>query len=517
MATSYAIDALDNYIREELPKTINESLPEIAPVYKYIEKSTLGVKRNDIGRDWEVEHLFATGIAGLIQSADVRGPSFYDRITAANAHIQSLVMDGSGLAIFPTATSAPHTTSLKRILTLGLSTGNFSIPVTWLTGDALQASQIRQVTRDIAAVGKNRALMEAISFFMSTDNALCQMDNTTVDGTSKKFNFTVKAGTGRTAFFRVGQMVDVYANNGGAPYFGGAGGDTGFKNATAADSAPWGSNYVPLLVSDVDYIGGTITVVSVNSTALDTGTIHGSAAIADDDWIVLANCGTTSGREMRTWGIEDWTKSSGQVMGGSGTPGHRLNPGLDLDTQSQFKSQVVAVSGPLTDTIMNGYIGGFLDAYPGASIDTILTTMGVTLKYLEQPGLANNRMFYDRTGKTLDMKGGWDDVTYSFNGRSLKWMTSNMVISQRLYALKLNNGNIKRYIPPRVGGSNAEIGAEVEFIAPLAGHSNIFKIAHSSSGATQAVLEAPFWEYHLVVPLDIRGVKLTGLTEATMG
>lgn len=513
MATSYAIDALDNYIREELPRTVNESLPEIAPVYKYIQRSTLGVKRNDIGRDWEVEHLFATGIAGLIQSADVRGPSFYDRVTAANAHIQSLVMDGSGLAIFPTATSAPHTTSLKRILTLGLSTGNFSIPVTWLSGDALQASQVRQVTRDIAAVGKNRALMEAISFFMSTDNALGQIDNYALDGSSKKITFTVKAGTGRTAFFRVGQMVDLYYNNSGTPNWGSTGG-THYANADGT-GAPWSSSYIPIIVSDVDYIGGTITVVSVDGTQIDGGTLQGSA-VADDDWVVMANCGTTSGREMRTWGIEDWTKSSGQVMGGSATLTNRLNPGLDLDSQSQFKSQVVAVNGPLTDTIMNGYVGGFLDAYPGASIDTIITTMGVTLKYLEQPELFNNRMFYDRTGKALDMKGGWDEVTYSFNGRPLRWMTSNMCISQRLYALKLNNGNIKRYVPPRVGGTSADIGAEVEFIAPLAGHTNIFKIAHASSGATQAVLEAPFWEFHLVVPLDIRGVKLTGLTEATM-
>lgn len=515
MAASYAISALDNYIREELPRTRTESLPEIAPVYKYIERSTLGVKRNDIGRDWEVEHLFATGIAGLIQSADVKGPSFYDREQTNYPFIQSLVMDGSGLAIFPTATSAPHTTSLKRILTLALTTGNFSIPVTWLSGDALQASQIRQVTTDIAAVGKNHALTEAISFFMSTDNALCQIDDYSLDSSNYYFTCTVKAGTGRTAFFRVGQMVDVMYNNSGTPNWGTAGGTNHANVATANATAPWGTGYIPLIVSDVDYIGGTVTITSCTAATIDGSSLTGSA-IADDDWIVMASCGTVSGREMRTWGIEDWTKSSGQVMGGSGTLGNRLNPGLDLDSQSQFKSQVAAVNGPLTDIIMNGYVGGFLDAYPGASIDTIITTMGVTLKYLEQPELYNNRMFYDRTGKALDVKGGWDDVSYSFNGRSLRWMTSNMCISQRFYALKLNNGNVKRYVPPRVGGSNSEIGAEVEFIAPLAGHSNIFKIAHSSGGATQAVLEAPFWEYHLVCPIDIRGVKLTGLTEATM-
>ena len=91
-----------------------------------------------------------------------------------------------------------------------------------------------------------------------------------------------------------------------------------------------------------------------------------------------------------------------------------------------------------------------------------------------------------------------------------------MCISGRLYGIKLNNGNIKRYIPPKVAGSDGRIGSEVEFLAPLGGSNSIFKIAHASSGASQALLEAPFWQYCLVCPIDVKGVKLTGLTEATM-
>jgi hypothetical protein len=189
---------------------------------------------------------------------------------------------------------------------------------------------------------------------------------------------------------------------------------------------------------------------------------------------------------------------------------------LDLTKYGQFKSKVVAVNGPLTDTVMNGYIGGFLDAFPGASIDTIITTMGVTLKYLEQPQLSNNRMFYDRQGKALDVKGGWDDVNYSFNGRVFRWMVSPMCISQRLYGVKLNNGNIKRYVPPKVGGTDARVGSEIEFLVPMAGGSSVFKIAHASTGAPLPLLEAPFWQYCLVCPVDVKGVKLTGLTEANM-
>jgi len=513
----YAMDALDNFIREELPATISESLPAIAPVYKYIESSSLGVKRNGIGRDWEVMHLFSTGVAGLIQSVDPRGALFDDNAT----YMQSRILDPSApaIAIFPSATATPHTTSLKRILTLGMTAGNFTIPTTWMSADALSTSQIKQVAQDIKAVGELRAITEAQSFFMSSDNVLARIDNyVSTNEATGSITFTVAPGSGRTSFFRVGMMVDILDHAGSGtsstPNFGTD------VNGTDVVNYSDGGTYIPLIVADVDYLSGVITLAHTGNAdgdlGLEAADLVGGVAISDDDFVVLRGCGTVSGREQKSWGLEDWMKSSGQIMGGSGTNTNRLWGGLDLDTQSQFKSQVKDVAGPLTDTVMNGYIGGFLDAYPGQTLDTLITTMGVTLKYIEQPGLYNNRMFYDRTGKTLDVAGGWDDVSYSFNGRKLRWITSPMCIAGRLYGIKMNNGNIKRYLPPKVAGSDGRIGSEVEFLAPLGGSTSIFKIAHASSGASQALLEAPFWQYCLVCPVDVKGVKLTSLTEATM-
>ena len=131
-------------------------------------------------------------------------------------------------------------------------------------------------------------------------------------------------------------------------------------------------------------------------------------------------------------------------------------------------------------------------------------------------GSNNNRLNYERQGKALALAGGWDEVTYSFNGKLMNWIISPMCISQRLYACKMANGNLTRYVPPAVGGTDARVGGDVEFLAPLAGHNSIFKVAHNSSGQSQAVLEAPFWQYCLLAPIDVRGVKLTGLTEAIM-
>jgi len=510
MAVTYAIDTLDNFLREELPSNIHESLPEIAPVYKYIQPTSMGVERKGIGRDWKVIHLYSTGLAGLIQNADPRGASMYNNAT----YTQSQVVN-AGIDVFPAATASPHALSLKRELTLQMTTGNFNIPVTWLSGDALSSSQIQQVVRDVKAVGENRALNEAQSFFMPSNNTLARIDNyDSTDEATGNVTFTVASGTGRTSFFRVGMMVDIldHASSGSSatPNFG-----TDVDGSDVKNYSDDGT-YIPLIVSDVDYYSGTVTLAHAGNADADLGLQAGDLigdAIEDDDFVVVRGCGTVEAREQRTWGIEDWMKSSGGIMGATAGGGAQ---GLDLDTYSQFKSKVVAVNGPLTDKVMNGYIGGYLDSFPGASLDTILTTMGVTLKYLEQPGLNNNRMFYDRQGKALDVRGGWEDVNYTFNGRTFRWMVSPMCITGTLYGFKLNSGNIKRYVPPKVGGTDSRVGGEIEFLAPLAGHTNVFKIAHSSSGASQALLEAPFWQYHMIAPIDVKGVKLTGLSESTM-
>jgi len=505
MAAEYAIEVLSDYIREELPTVVDECLPAISPVYKYIETTSMGVVRDRIGRNWQIEHTYATGLAGLIQSADVRGPAFLD----AADYTQNRVLDSSSanLTPFPNAIHAPHSASIQRILTLHKSTGNFSIPVAWIQADSLGASVHSKVTQDIKAVGQLRALTEAQSFFMGSSNALGQLLTYTGTGeASGYFTCTLDQTTGRTAFLRPGMLVDVYANNSGTPNWGSTGG-THHKNDTST-GAPWGTTYVPLIISDIDYTNGTIKVAAVRNTSLASGSI---TQIAIGDWLVLANCGTTSGREMKTWGLEDWIKSSGTIMGGSG--GTEV---LDLDTYSQFKSIVAAVNGPLTDSVLNKYVGGFLDAYTGTELDTFITTTGVTMKYLEQPTLSNNRMFYDRTGKALSVMGGWDDVGYSFNGKKFNWITSSMCLAGRLYAIKLGGGNLKKYVPPRIGGTDGRVGTDLEFLAPLGGSSGIFMVARSSTGAAMEVLEAPFWQYCLIAPEEVKGVKLTGLTESTL-
>jgi hypothetical protein len=203
-------------------------------------------------------------------------------------------------------------------------------------------------------------------------------------------------------------------------------------------------------------------------------------------------------------------KASGTILGGSAA-----DSGLDLDIYSFLKSQVKTVNASLTDDIINGYIGGYLDAYPGETLDTIVTTQGVQQQWLKQPGQYNNRQNYDRTGKAVSFRGGWANVSYEWGGRVYQWIVSPMQLSGQLNACKFKGNNLLRYGPPRIGGTDATMGPELEFLANLDGR-NVFMVARNSSGAPVDLLEAPFWYYELLAPKDPRGVVLKSLTEATL-
>ena len=78
-----AIDSVSNFLREELPRVMHESLPAVAPFFKDIVATSVGVRADEskIGRSWNVIHLYSAGIAGLIKYANPSGPAM---ITVGN-------------------------------------------------------------------------------------------------------------------------------------------------------------------------------------------------------------------------------------------------------------------------------------------------------------------------------------------------------------------------------------------------------------------------------------------------
>lgn len=520
-----AITALDNLVREELPQMITEAGPEIAPVFDKIKRTALGVKSQDgLGRGYKVIHLYETGVAGLIESADPLGPKM-DAITGTQTQLldQTAATLTSGLTIFPPATESPHVSDMKRELVLHKVVGTFSIPAAWKQAELLSAAQIKKVARDMKAVAKLKAIYEASSFFShsvvnstgGSNQVLGRVSAIAEVGSTNYIKVTLNEAYGRIANFRQGMRIDFVADSGGVLQEGTASTGEDVRNYE------WNAaSYCQCLITSVDYLGKAFTLKAINSvtgaqaTYDEGGTgdwVQSGYSVAADDWIVMAHTSRVSDRPQLSWGLNDWIKSSGYIMGGGSG-----SVALDLTTYPQFKSQVKAVNGPLTDDVINGYIGGYLDAYPGETLDTVITTQGVQLQWLKQPGLYNNRQNYERTGKAVSFKGGWSQISYEFAGRTYEWIMSPMCLSNTLYALKFGGDNIQRYSPPRLGGMEASMGPEIEFLAPLGGLNGVFMIARAASGAPQDLLEAPFWYYNLIAPSDPRAVKLTGLTEATM-
>ena len=524
-----AIDSLDNLVREELPRMITEIGPLIAPVFDKIKRTAIGVKSQEgIGRGFKVIHLYETGVAGLMESGDPLGPGM---ATIEGNQVQLLAQGtaASNLSIFPSAAQSPHTGDLKRELVLHKIVGNFSIPAIWKQADMLNAAQIKKVGRDMKAVAKLKAIYEASSFFSHSatndvsplpfqtqvlgrvSDSVAPADNSTW---AEYIDIYIDEAYGRISNFRKGMRIDVVATNGEILQAGTASDTTDVRNYSDTE-------YVMLVVVNVDFLAKKITLRPVNTVDGSLPTFSGgygasgttAFAGAANDWLVAATISryTAGSRPQFSWGINDWIKSSGTILGGAAE-----SQALDLDVYNQFKSQVIPVNGPLTDDVINGYIGGYLDAYPGETLDTVITTQGVQLKWLQQPGLYNNRQNYERTGKAVNFKGGWSNISYEFAGRTYEWIMSPMCLSKTLYACKFAGDNVRRYGPPRIGGLEASMGPELEFLAPLGGHNGVFMVSHSSSGSPQDLLEAPFWYYNLIAPVDPRGVKFTGLTEATM-
>jgi len=545
-----AISALDNLVREELPMMITEAGPQIAPVFDKIKRTALGVKRQEgVGRGYKVIHLYETGVAGLIESADPLGPTM-DSFTGTQTGLlnQAAGTLTSGLSIFPKATESPHTGDIKRQLTLHKVVGNFSIPAAWKQADLLNAAQIKKVARDMKAVAKLKAIYEASSFFShsvanSADGSsgtgsdakdyvtqvLGRVVSTAEVSSTNYIKVVINEAYGRIANFRQGMRIDFVANSeettGDVLQNVGSAG-VPKTDGTEVRNYAWGTTqYVQCIITSVDYLGKAFTLKAINSSTGAQATFNegttgdwnysGATLVAEGDWIVFAHTSryNSGSRPQFSWGLNDWIKASGYILGGSGT-----DAALCLTTYPQFKSQVKAVNGPLTDDVINGYIGGYLDAYPGETLDTVITTQGVQLKWLQQPGLYNNRQNYERTGKALSFKGGWSQIAYEFGGRSYEWIMSPMCLSKTLYAMKFGGDNIQRFSPPRLGGMEASMGPEIEFLAPLGGHNGVFMVAHDSAGtaAPMDLLESPFWYYNLIAPTDPRAVKLTGLSEATM-
>lgn len=506
------IDVLSEQVQDELPKTVHDSFRGLDSVYEYIENTSMDVKQADsanMGYKWQINHLFAGGsVAGRIQSANPEGMDVYTNTDYANDGIKIPDTSSSDATPFPSYSNMPHAGVIERTLQLHMNTGNFSFPVQWLQHDKLSATHVKQLAMDIKALGENRARAEAISFFnkKATDSSgnsypvMGQVAEVADSSTPTSNNLVITIKSGRINYFRRGMFLNIYSN------------DSGNIEPTESGLRNDDGSQILLMVTKVDYLNNQIHVAGFDTSGTRKDLSSGgdlSDDVAVDDWISWYHGAKSlvANRPLVTWGLEDWIADSGKIFGGA----------FSIDEQPHFASKIYSNSdSPLDETTLTKTVGSFIDSYGLSAPDSIITTWGVTLKFLQGPASNSftERVNYERNGKAQDVAAGFDDVGYKFNGRDMRWLISSLCLPNTLYSMNLRDGNIKRYVPPKLDKKGDDrVGNEIEFLNKAVNGGNIFKVAHSSSGGSMNMVEAPFWQYRLVAPIDVKACKITDITE----
>jgi len=510
---------LDPMIREELPTIAMESLPEIDPIYTKTIRTSQNVETDKIGRSWKVNHRFRTSVAGLVNPVSIHGGT---PLTETN---QTMVY--SALQSFPDPAQTPHMGTIMRSFPLACHHGNFGIPTYLLKPQSLNSCAYSDIADDMKTVGEYLAHLEAVSFYLNGNSGYKYLgyidtDDANLDwgmardGTTE-VHVTFTPQSSRIRWWKEGMSVDIYNN---------AAGTTLINMVSSARTQ--------MIVDKVDQVAGTVTITSVAGVDIyNGGGLDGNYIGEADQYVFLQDSNSTAAGggtvyKFGHYGVEDWILDSGTLFGGDATAWNRNEndptAAFSLANYPQFKSFVTSnLAGPLTDTVFIEKIGQYVEAY-GNKIDTLITTQKVINKYLAQASLGASRLNWDRTGKALNVQGGFNKIGFEWDGKSFDLLISPFCASGTLYGLKTKEGNLRRYVPPRsmsVGGisapgsgGNFDLDGEFEFIMAMKG-GGIFDMARAATTSRVIpMLEAPFQQFSQMAPIDVRGIKIAGITES---
>ncbi len=491
-------DSIQLTLEEKIVPTIFESLWELDPIYPMIARSYANVVRNQgIGRNWTILKTHVTGMSGGAKFTSVAGGN----VISGPKNFNVYDTPNAFQAIDETTAPAFVQTSVSLIE----HRGNFYLPHQIMRADQLNSSIGSVVAQNLKGVADILAQQEAATFY-STNTSTYQLadigvtatnvSDTSGDGSAMDFDVSGASASGRIHRFRQGMLVDIYNSAGTVKR------NVGFT----------------LGIDNVDPLAKTVTIRATDgstfqvATSLNGGVTYAGAG-GDNDIIVIKDSIGVAPNGIESF-IADGTTLTSWF-------------GIAVANYGQFKSYLpLPISGPLTDTVLNRHCAMFFESFPGRKMDCMLTTMGALIGYIDnldtgaQGGLTaqDGRMRYDRNGKALEIEAGWESFKYRFASRAMEIYTSTYVEPGVLYAGKIKNGGITRYVPPPIPGSkqDARFGAEVEFVAPIGGsggYQGIFKHAHNSTGATTDFIEAPFVRQWNCMPTQPNWMKLSGITE----
>jgi hypothetical protein len=495
-------DAVQLTLEQKIVPTIFESLWELDPVYPMIRRSSMNVVRNrGIGRGWQVLKTWVTGVAGGAKFMSAQGGNTLSGPLGFNMYDTP--------QSFQAVDEVTAPAFVQTNVTLIEHRGNFYLPHQILRADRLNASIGSVVAQNLKGVADLLAQQEAAIFYSSSSStgeladigdSSANVANKTSPAADTAVMIVDLSGTnasGRVHRFRPGMMVDLYDSTG-----------TTKRNV----------GYY-LVIDNVDPLDNKIHIRRVDGGTFQTSTTLGggvtyAGAGGDNDIIVIKDSVNQTPK-----GLESWIADGSTVTSFFG---------IDVRNYSQFRSYVPsALNAALTENLLNRHFAKFFESFPGQKIDTMLTTMGVLIGFIDnldtystavasQPG----RFRYDRNGMPLTVEAGWEAFRYRFASRSVEIFTSTYAANGTAYAGKIRGGGLTRYVPPPIPGAKVDsrFGTEVEFVAPIGGTGGmqgIFKHAHGTTGATTDFVEAPFVRQWNVMPgpQSKNWMKLTGITE----
>lgn len=486
---------------EVILQDLRDASVALDPFYLNMFTTSEGVQRTGFGRNFEVHHPLAVGVAAAVRwSTTPLGGTPTQSLTHPVVPVES------SLVAYPTLSEMALPGTLDMKIDLARCIGNLIIPVEWTKADVLPAVSGTVLENYFQRAAKNILLAELHSFYK------VQASPTTPKGIAVISAVIAEAaGTatwvvslGAISQFHEGMYVDVI------------------------DSADDETNHTGASVVVVDKVErvpqsgdtggyGRISVVRV-SGADDLQDVNPTDVIVrKGEFIPQADAGE-AGTPAGPLGPEDWmTASAGITLFG-----------LSTTDVPELKSIVIAVNGPFTNTVgikaMSRYTRSLgLDNLP----DTWVTSPGVTAAAVDN--LEGLRRFNLGSGGPLTFAQGYNvgAVPFTYNGKNMRWFDSPYFpsysafsdanpVGGRAWALKTAEGNLRRYVPATGRFSRpgeAPIPSEVEFMLS-GGPMGIFTPARSSStSGIVGAYEAPFDRWMARAPMHVPAILLTGLSE----
>jgi len=474
-------DAISDTLREELSPMLDESLFEVDPLMRKIERSSIGVERDAVGRNWQKVQTFITSLAGAIK-AEADSAINGDTLTYGGG-------DGDTAVIYGQSTTWPGITETvapgfaQRTITLKRWKGNIFLPLDVIRADRMDASIISVVAATMRQTARNVAI-QRFNNFLAADSkrAIVTVGSSITDGGTDDASVTCSIGsTDRIARIRNGMLVDIYE--------------------PSADYSK--RNQVALIVKWVDPINKTVCMEAAD------GSTTFAEQVATGDIVVLHD-GFASGTGYGPTNLRSWLTDSGTVFG------------INLANYPWFKSSVNSLSSQTpTEELFRKYLGQFADVHTRDQLpETGLTTSGVIADYV---GNADSLRTFPVQGAVVNYKGGFQSdedggIPILLDGFTYTLKPCSLIPSGNVWFVKLRDGNIKRLVPPALpkAGSAGGFPQDVEFIGPALGGSGIWLPAQDSSANLTPYVQAPFEIIEEYVPDSLPGLVLTGLTEYTV-